>query len=94
MLQLRKVLRILAAANLDPTKFSDPLTFKPDRNEAPILSFGAGIHFCIGAPLARLELNVVLPILFERLPGLKLKRTPEVKDVYQFHGLDKLELTW
>ncbi|MBM7049502.1 MULTISPECIES: cytochrome P450 [Rhizobium] len=89
-----KVAMILAAANLDPTKFSDPLTFKPDRNEAPILSFGAGIHFCIGAPLARLELNVVLPILFERLPGLKLKRTPEVKDVYQFHGLDKLELTW
>ncbi len=89
-----KVAMILAAANLDPRKFSDPLAFKPDRNEAPNLSFGAGIHFCIGAPLARLELNLVLPILFRRLPGLKLKRTPEVKDVYHFHGLDKLELTW
>ena len=89
-----KVAMILAAANLDPKKFSDPLAFKPDRNEAPNLSFGAGIHFCIGAPLARLELNLVLPILFRRLPGLKLKRTPEVKDVYHFHGLDKLELTW
>ncbi|KAA0698350.1 cytochrome P450 [Neorhizobium sp. P12A] len=89
-----KVAMILAAANLDPTKFSDPLAFKPDRNEAPNLSFGAGIHFCIGAPLARLELNVVLPILFQRLPGLKLAGTPEVKDVYHFHGLDKLELTW
>ena len=89
-----KVSMILAAANLDPTKFSDPLTFKPDRNEAPNLSFGVGIHFCIGAPLARLELNVVLPILFKRLPGLKLAKTPVVKDVYHFHGLDRLDLVW
>ncbi|WP_112941552.1 MULTISPECIES: cytochrome P450 [unclassified Rhizobium] len=89
-----KVSLILAAANLDPLKFTDPLTFKPDRREAPNLSFGAGIHFCIGAPLARLELNVVLPILFERLPGLKLAKTPEVKDVYHFHGLDRLDLSW
>ncbi|EJZ23216.1 cytochrome P450 [Rhizobium sp. Pop5] len=89
-----KVSMILAAANLDPAKFSDPLTFKPDRNEAPNLSFGAGIHFCIGAPLARLELNVVLPILFQRLPSLKLAKTPIVKDVYHFHGLDRLDLVW
>ena len=89
-----KVSLILAAANLDPLKFTDPLTFRPDRREAPNLSFGAGIHFCIGAPLARLELNVVLPILFERLPGLKLAKTPEVKDVYHFHGLDRLDLSW
>ena len=85
---------ILAAANLDPQKFSDPLTFKPDRKEAPNLSFGAGIHFCIGAPLARLELNIALPILFERLQGLKLAGTPTVKDVYHFHGLDRLDLRW
>jgi cytochrome P450 len=89
-----KVSMILAAANLDPAKFSDPLTFKPDRTEAPNLSFGAGIHFCIGAPLARLELNIVLPILFKRLPGLKLAKTPVVKDVYHFHGLDRLDLNW
>ncbi|MFF0919360.1 cytochrome P450 [Rhizobium leguminosarum] len=89
-----KVSLILAAANLDPAKFTDPLTFKPDRNEAANLSFGAGIHFCIGAPLARLELNVVLPILFERLAGLRLAKTPVVKDVYHFHGLDRLDLQW
>lgn len=89
-----KISMILAAANLDPAKFSDPLTFKPDRNEAANLSFGAGIHFCIGAPLARLELNVVLPILFKRLPGLRLAKTPVVKDVYHFHGLDRLDLVW
>lgn len=89
-----KVSLILAAANLDPQKFTDPLTFKPERNEAPNLSFGAGIHFCIGAPLARLELNIVLPLLFRRLPGLKLAAEPRVKDVYHFHGLERLDLTW
>jgi cytochrome P450 len=85
---------ILAAANLDPKKYTDPLTFRPDRKEAPNLSFGAGIHFCIGAPLARLELNIALPILFERLPGMRIAETPVVKDVYHFHGLERLDLEW
>jgi unspecific monooxygenase len=89
-----KVSLILAAANLDPQKFSDPLVFKPDRDEGANLSFGAGIHFCIGAPLARLELKIVLPLLFKRLPGLKIAETPAVKDVYHFHGLERLDLTW
>ncbi|MBB4102782.1 cytochrome P450 [Allorhizobium borbori] len=89
-----KIGMVLAAANLDPKTFPDPLTFKPERNEAANLSFGAGIHFCIGAPLARLELNVVIPLLFARLPGLKIKETPRVKDVYHFHGLERLDLDW
>ena len=89
-----KVAMILAAANLDPKKFTDPLTFRPDRDEGANLSFGAGIHFCIGAPLARLELNVALPILFQRLPGLRIEKKPVVKDVYHFHGLEALELAW
>ena len=58
------------------------------------LSFGAGIHFCIGAPLARLELNIALPILFQRLPGLRMAAKPVVKDVYHFHGLEALDLVW
>ncbi|MGV1752541.1 cytochrome P450 [Agrobacterium sp. CG674] len=89
-----KVSLILAAANLDPKKFTDPLSFMPDRSEAPNLSFGAGIHFCIGAPLARLELNIVLPLLFKRLPGLRISQKPQVKDVYHFHGLERLDLVW
>ncbi|WP_105371984.1 cytochrome P450 [Neorhizobium huautlense] len=89
-----KVSLILAAANLDPAKFPNPLAFKPDRQEAPNLSFGAGIHFCIGAPLARLELNTVLPILFRRLPGLNIAKPPSVKDVYHFHGLERLDISW
>ena len=89
-----KVGLILAAANLDPAKFPEPLTFKPERDEGQNLSFGAGIHFCIGAPLARLEMNTVLPILFERLPSLRLSEAPQVKDVYHFHGLESLKLSW
>ena len=85
---------ILAAANLDPHKFSDPLAFRPARNESANLSFGAGIHFCIGAPLARLELQVALPILFARLPGLRLAQRPVVKDVDHFHGLEAVNLAW
>ncbi|MEN9894953.1 MAG: hypothetical protein RIR97_805 [Pseudomonadota bacterium] len=85
---------ILAAANLDPAKFPDPLKFRPERNDGVNLSFGAGIHFCIGAPLARLELQVALPILFKRLKGLRLTEQPVVKDVYHFHGLERVDLTW
>jgi unspecific monooxygenase len=85
---------ILAAANLDPQKFSEPLAFRPTRDEGLSLSFGAGIHFCIGAPLARLEMNIALPILFERLPNMRVKSEPVVKDVYHFHGLERLDLCW
>jgi unspecific monooxygenase len=85
---------ILAAANLDPKKFSAPLAFRPHRDEGTSLSFGAGIHFCIGAPLARLELQIALPILFERLPQMRLAAEPAVKDVYHFHGLERLDLAW
>ncbi|MGV8939188.1 MAG: cytochrome P450 [Allorhizobium sp.] len=89
-----KVSMILAAANLDPLKFSEPQVFRPQRREAANLSFGAGIHFCIGAPLARLELNIALPILFSRLPSMRITAKPSVKDIYHFHGLDRLDLAW
>jgi cytochrome P450 len=85
---------ILAAANLDPQQFTEPMRFWPQRDQGSNLSFGAGIHFCIGAPLARLELQIALPILFARLPGLRLARRPVVKDVYHFHGLERVEVVW
>jgi len=89
-----KINLMLAAANLDPARFPDPLAFRPERRDGANLSFGAGIHFCIGAPLARLELNTVLPLLFCRLPGMRIAAQPRVKDVYQFHGLERLDLAW
>ncbi|HBD89422.1 MAG TPA: cytochrome P450, partial [Gemmobacter sp.] len=47
-------------------------------------------HFCVGAPLARLELQIALPILFARLPKLRLAEPPVYGNVYHFHGLERL----
>jgi cytochrome P450 len=58
----------------------------------PHASFGAGLHFCVGAPLARLELQVALPILFQRHPDLRLAAPPAYADVYHFHGLSALQV--
>jgi unspecific monooxygenase len=85
---------MLGAANRDPGQFANPATFDPGRDDQANVTFGAGIHFCIGAPLARLEMQISLPILFERLPGLRLKSRPHYRDAYHFHGLKTLELTW
>ena len=81
---------LLAAANRDPQTFDAPDRFNPQRPDKPNLSFGAGLHFCVGAPLARLELQIALPILFERLPKLKLAEPPRYAPVYHFHGLERL----
>ncbi len=85
-----QVAALLAAANRDPDRFDAPAMFRPDRAAGQNLSFGAGPHFCVGAPLARLELQIALPILFQRMPGLALAETPRYADVYHFHGLKSL----
>jgi cytochrome P450 len=85
---------LLGAANRDPQRFTEPDQFNPGRTPNPHVSFGAGIHFCVGAPLARLELNVALPILFARLPGLRLVGSPHYRDSYHFHSLESLKVTW
>lgn len=81
---------LLGAANRDPSVFRNPETFDLHREKNPHLAFGGGIHFCVGAPLARLELQTSLPILFERLPNLKLVNQPKYGDTYHFHGLEEL----
>ncbi|PPB81756.1 unspecific monooxygenase [Albidovulum inexpectatum] len=81
---------LLAAANRDPAVWDEPDHFVPDRPLKPNLSFGAGIHFCVGAPLARLELRIALPVLFDRLPGLRIAQAPRYANLYHFHGLQQL----
>ena len=85
---------MLGAANRDPTRFTDADCFEPFRSDGQNVSFGAGIHFCIGAPLARIELQTALSTLFARLPGLKLASEPRYNNVYHFHGLERLDVTW
>lgn len=85
---------LLGAANRDGEKYADPHRLDFARGGEGNTSFGAGIHFCVGAPLARLEMAVALPVLFERLPGLRLAGEPRYADRYHFHGLSGLELAW
>ncbi len=83
---------LLAAANRDPRQWDRPERFDPSRPVKANLSFGVGLHFCVGAPLARLELKTALPILFDRLPGLQLAAPPRYANLYHFHGLEQLTL--
>jgi cytochrome P450 len=85
---------LLGAANRDPERFSDPDVFDAGRTPNPHVAFGGGIHFCLGAPLARLEMDIALPILFQRLPGLRLVGRPGYRDSYHFHGLATLPVEW
>lgn len=81
---------LLGMANRDPTVFEHADRFLPGRQDQKNASFGAGIHFCIGAPLARLELQTTLKVLFDRLPGLHLAEAPRYRNSYHFHGLERL----
>jgi len=94
-LRLRKGQKIgLLLGAADVARFADPDAFQPGRDPNPHVAFGAGIHFCIGAPLARLEMAVALPILFQRLPGLRFANRPRYRDAFHFHGLEALAARW
>ncbi len=85
-----EVALLLGAANRDPVVWGRPNAFDPTRNISANTSFGGGLHFCVGAPLARLEMRIALPILFQRYPNLELSDEPQYADTYHFHGLSNL----
>jgi len=92
-----KVQVVHASASHDEALFPDPETFQPSREQPTRhLAFGHGIHFCIGAPLARLESRVLLEQLCQRLPSLRLVPGQDVSYTPNliFHGLKQVLVEW
>ncbi|MEU6040971.1 cytochrome P450 [Actinomadura sp. NPDC047616] len=85
-----KVLVLLAAANRDPRRYPDPHRCDPDRPDNRPLSFGGGIHLCVGAALARMEAQVALPALLRRFPGLAPAGPAVYRDRWLVRGHSRL----
>jgi cytochrome P450 len=81
---------LLGAAQRDPAEFDRPDTFDPDRGTVRHLGFGRGIHYCLGAPLARLEAGVALSAVTARFPGARLAGEPQYKANVTLRGLSEL----
>jgi cytochrome P450 len=87
------VVALVGAANRDPEAFSQPDRLILDRAGQPPLSFGGGIHYCLGAPLARLEAQVAFPALLSRFPRLALTGEPAYRDGLVLHGPTRLPVS-
>lgn len=83
---------IFGSANRDPSVFDEPDAFRIDRDPNPHLTFGAGIHFCLGAPLARIELQTSFATLLRRMPSLELAEDPRWKPNFIIRGVDALRV--
>lgn len=90
----QSVLTVLGAANHDPSMFDDPHTLRLDRvNASRHLAFAAGIHYCLGASLARLEATVAISRLIRRFDGIELLSEPTFRDRLTIRGVDRMELS-
>ena len=90
------VIALLGAANHDPAQYQDPDRLDVGRANVRPLSFGGGIHYCLGAQLARLEAELVFAALVERLPNIELpeKDAPAWRRSFTLRGLSKLPAVW
>lgn len=89
-----QVIVALGAANRDPEQFPDPDRFDLGRRENRHLGFGGGTHFCLGASVARLEIEVALATVVRRLPGLRPAGAPEWRETFAIRGLKRLPLAF
>ena len=91
-----RVMAHFASANRDECVFARPDDYDPERDDIKQhLAFGKGIHFCIGAPLGRLELTIALPMLLRRLPGLRPGTEPGVREeIFFARGFRTLPVAW
>jgi cytochrome P450 len=88
-----EVALLFGSANHDPSVFHEPRRLDLSRTDNPHLSFGAGIHYCLGAPLARIELVASFGALLDAAPNLTLVREPEWKPGYIIRGLRGIDVT-
>jgi cytochrome P450 len=86
---------MFGAANHDPARFPNPHTFDIAREDNAHIAFGGGVHYCLGAPLARLELQIAIGTLLRRMPHLRLEGSePEYRPAYVIRGLKALPVTF
>lgn len=88
----QKIASLLGSANRDETVFANPTEMDITRDPNPHIGFGAGIHFCIGAPLARMEMTTSLPALFERYPTVELAAEPVRRPGFVLRGYESVRL--
>src|ERR1700746_3922997 len=90
------VLCLLGAANRDPAVYADPDRLDIARENIRLLSFGGGVHFCLGAQLARIEAEIAISTLLHRLPGLTLDDPshPDWRQTFVLRGLRTLRASW
>lgn len=89
-----KVGAMLGCANRDDEVFQNAQSFDIKRTPNTHIAFGAGIHFCIGAPLARLEMNTSLPLLFEKFPKLQLAGEPQQRPTFVLRGYETIPVNF
>jgi cytochrome P450 len=88
---------LAASANRDEAVFPDSDRLDVHRDASHHLAFGFGVHQCLGQPLARIELQIFFPKLFQRIPSLRLATSPSelvFKDNMQVYGVEKLPIAW
>ena len=92
----QSVVCLLGSANRDPAVYPDPDRLDITRRDVRPLSFGGGIHYCIGAQLARIEGEIAIGTLLRRLPNLRLDDAdhPDWRPTFVLRGLNKLPASW
>jgi cytochrome P450 len=88
--QGQKIAALIGSANRDDSIFSSAESMDVTRDPNPHIGFGAGIHFCLGAPLARLEMSVSLPALWEKYPQMQLSAKPVRRPTFVLRGYENV----